>query len=493
MLWSISTYISANISSIVLILLFLTYFAVWNKGKRLPKGPYGLPLIGYLPFLGKNPQRTLWKLTEKYGSVYTLPLGDKKIVVLNDWETVRNALRKESFLGRPEITVFSLLTDDKSLIDENEPDWRESRRFFEYLFKISFESPNMLGNLMNELRSFIVFLRKSNEKDITIRRDTIKYINNFFYTFIFGRHYISTKSLFDSAFFLKITILSLYPLWLAKPFYKVLDILYHYHFALFAKFFRNETKNHYKSMKSKDTSIRDLIDYYILEMKAKKATYTVNTMTIDKLRANCQVFLSFGNEAFLSSLEWSLISLAYFSNYQRLIYEEIVKVVGLQNIPNFNDQHKMPFTIAFLNEVLRWKTVLPFSLTRRSLDDATILGHFIPKDTLVMANIWAVHHDPLIWKNPFRFDPYRFLSEDGKTVIDHDGFIPFSLGRRSCVAETFVKKWLFIYIVVILQRFYIGCNSGEEAFDEEFQITIRPKKEVCLSFKLRNSPTIEQR
>lgn len=67
-------------------------------------------------------------------------------------------------------------------------------------------------------------------------------------------------------------------------------------------------------------------------------------------------------------------------------------------------------------------------LNYRTIDDATILGQFIPKDTLVVANIFAVHHDPHIWEEPFMFDPYRFLSDDAKTLIDHEGFIPFSLG-----------------------------------------------------------------
>ncbi|OTF79011.1 cytochrome P450-like protein [Euroglyphus maynei] len=64
--------------------------------------------------------------------------------------------------------------------------------------------------------------------------------------------------------------------------------------------------------------------------------------------------------------------------------------------------------------------------------------------------------------------------------------MPFSLGKRSCVAESFVKKWLFIYIVAILQNFSISSASGEEAFDEVFHLTIRPKKDVQLTFQLRN-------
>ena len=86
---------------------------------------------------------------------------------------------------------------------------------------------------------------------------------------------------------------------------------------------------------------------------------------VDKLRSNCQVFLSFGNEAFLSSIEWTLICAAHFSNYQKTVCEEIMRVIGTQRIPEFKDELRMPFTSAFINEVFRWKSVLPFSFVRR--------------------------------------------------------------------------------------------------------------------------------
>lgn len=61
----------------------------------------------------------------------------------------------------------------------------------------------------------------------------------------------------------------------------------------------------------------------------------------------------------------------------------------------------------------------------------------------------------------------------------------FHLGKRSCVAEPFVRKLLFIYIVSVLQKFAISTLNGEEVFDEEFNITIRPKGNVNLVFHLK--------
>lgn len=227
---------------------------------------------------------------------------------------------------------------------------------------------------------------------------------------------------------------------------------------------------------------------------------------VDKLRANCHIFLSFGTEAFLSYIEWTFIAVAHHQKFQKLMLKEINQVVGLTRLPDFKDQMRMPLVRAFLCEVLRWKTVLPFSLPRRfvlssrrlvltsvstcssfrSLEDATILGNFIPKKTLLMANIWAVHHDASIWECPFDFDPYRFLSDDGKTFIEHEAFIPFSLGKRSCVAEPFVRNLIFISFVSVLQKFTIKMASNVKFSEEEFDFILKPKHDVQLVFELVN-------
>ena len=63
-----------------------------------------------------------------------------------------------------------------------------------------------------------------------------------------------------------------------------------------------------------------------------------------------------------------------------------------------------------------------------TVEDTSVLGHFIPKDTTVMANIWAVHNDPKVWHKPQDFNPNRFLTSDGKQVIKTEALIPFSMG-----------------------------------------------------------------
>lgn len=57
-------------------------------------------------------------------------------------------------------------------------------------------------------------------------------------------------------------------------------------------------------------------------------------------------------------------------------------------------------------------------------------GYTIPKGSVIVPNLWAVHRDPNIWENPDDFQPTRFLDENGQ-LIKKEAFIPFGMGKIS--------------------------------------------------------------
>lgn len=66
----------------------------------------------------------------------------------------------------------------------------------------------------------------------------------------------------------------------------------------------------------------------------------------------------------------------------------------------------------------------------RVQEDTSIGEYFIPKGTMVLANVMAVHRDPELWANPDDFDPTRFLTADGTELSKKPEYhIAFSLGK----------------------------------------------------------------
>ncbi|GFY33382.1 cytochrome P450 2U1 [Trichonephila clavipes] len=145
------------------------------------------------------------------------------------------------------------------------------------------------------------------------------------------------------------------------------------------------------------------------------------------LKGNFQSFFSAGSTPSRATLEWCFMSILRYPDVQKAIHEELDAVLGRDRRPTWDDHLALPYTMSVIYEVMRQNTIVPISMLRCTSSRTKIAGYDIPKDTIVMTNIWGVHHDPKDWNDPFSFKPERFLM-DGKAVKPQ-AFIPFSFGK----------------------------------------------------------------
>jgi len=68
----------------------------------------------------------------------------------------------------------------------------------------------------------------------------------------------------------------------------------------------------------------------------------------------------------------------------------------------------------------------------------------LEKGTKVLIPIYAIHHDPLYYKNPNAFDPNRFFGEN-KKFHDKDTYLPFGSGPRICIGNIFKQIIKHLY------------------------------------------------
>ena len=88
------------------------------------------------------------------------------------------------------------------------------------------------------------------------------------------------------------------------------------------------------------------------------------------------------------------------------------------------------------------------------------MGYHIPKDSIILTNIWAIHHDESKWPKPDEFLPERHLDKNGKFIKSPD-WILFGVGHRSCLGQQLAKMELFIMTVALFQRFNFTLAPGE--------------------------------
>lgn len=96
---------------VVFIMVFgLVKLIYWARNlRRLPPGPWGFPILGYLPFIKGDLHLQFGRLAAKYGSMFSAKLGSQLIIVLSDYRTIRETFRREDFSGRPHTEFMNIL------------------------------------------------------------------------------------------------------------------------------------------------------------------------------------------------------------------------------------------------------------------------------------------------------------------------------------------------------------------------------------------------
>ncbi|KAK2142505.1 hypothetical protein NP493_4838g00000 [Ridgeia piscesae] len=128
----------------------------------------------------------------------------------------------------------------------------------------------------------------------------------------------------------------------------------------------------------------------------------------------------------------------------------------------------MTFTEACLCETLRLGTLLPLGVPVKTTCDTSVAGFDIPKDTMVIVNMWAIHRDPDFWSDPHSFNPDRFLDDAGNLVHKPSSYMPFSMGRRVCLGKSVAQSSLMLAIPQLMRQFRFSSPSGKE-FKLEFE------------------------
>ncbi|KAH8807930.1 isotrichodermin C-15 hydroxylase [Xylogone sp. PMI_703] len=92
-------------------------------------------------------------------------------------------------------------------------------------------------------------------------------------------------------------------------------------------------------------------------------------------------------------------------------------------------------------------------------------GHFIPSGYSVGTGIYSIHHNPAYFSQPHEYKPERWLEGPklGKEQSTApEGYIPFSLGTRSCLGKTFANAQISIIIAFLVWAFDIRVAEGPE-------------------------------
>jgi cytochrome P450 family 307 subfamily A len=113
-----------------------------------------------------------------------------------------------------------------------------------------------------------------------------------------------------------------------------------------------------------------------------------------------------------------------------------------------------------------------------------ITGYAVKAGTLIFLNNYDLNMSPALWEKPEKFEPKRFIS-NGK-LLKPDHFIPFGMGRRSCMGYKMVQFLSFAIVGNLLKEFDISPLSTDEEIKVPVGSLAMSENPYQFAFSLRN-------
>ncbi|XP_071798116.1 cytochrome P450 2U1-like [Asterias amurensis] len=459
----------------------------WQQ--QLPPGPKGWPLLGSISHLcGKDRNSFLSRMVEKYGAIFTLSLGSRKVVVVNSHDIMRKILLDGHVLSeRAPIESLDSYFQGRGIAGAKySKDWQEIRRFTHDIFrKLGVGRRHFETSILSELDHMMSDIEKrcKNKEEFDPMTVFSNATANVIGSVVIGQR-LNNNHAFEkmksalhrclrlfqyggtSTFLPFMRYLPTLPG--LKAFYTTMDTLINYHKTLI---------NKRKSYAKECDQPTNIIDAYLKQICANEQS--PSPFNEDSLAYVINDLFIAGTETSATVLTWAVLYLIIRPHIQEKVHKEIDSQVPGGQPVTIADKPKLPYTQAVILESLRYGSVAP-AVMRATTQDTTIAGYNIPRGTFVMLNYYYTNFDPALWTDHNEFKPERFLDSEGQ-LVDRKELIPFSIGRRNCLGESLAKMEIFLFFTNLVKSYHFEPTEGAVlTSDEQPGLSRIPK-----SFKVR--------
>lgn len=476
---------------LITFLLTFIYLKSCKSRRFLPPGPRALPLLGnIIQLFGKDLHVALTDLSKEYGDLVWLKLGGDNVIVINTMNAaVKSFVRQgKVFSGRPRTrkTVEVMLEDGHDIVmNDIGPELKFHRKIVHnFLASQTKEGKDKLMNILNqEAQSFCEKLEEYSKAGDPFdpKFDVARVVANVLCQCILNKRFPKV----DEEFHAQLTIIQ--DIVDNIESFNIVDMIpWLEHFPIPSwKRFKNSLarKNEWMAnvlQEHRDTLTdgvsRDLVDTMLfLQAEAKRTNNTEELNRLTDCNIGHIVYELFGGgiESTTMSILWFITYMIRHPKWQDRIYEEIQSTTENGDIPSPFDRGSYPVLEACIKEVLRIVSVLPVGFPHRTMSDTTLDGYDIPGDTMVIMNIWGIHHDEKSWKDPYVFDPERFLQPNPN---ERYSYLPFGIGNRVCLGSVIAKMEMFLFCGCLLSKYTLKCPDKEPLPDTKglSGLTMRP-------------------
>jgi len=183
---------------------------------------------------------------------------------------------------------------------------------------------------------------------------------------------------------------------------------------------------------------------------------TGEALTDTEVRDELVTILFAGTETVSSTLTWAFHEIAHHPEVEERLLAELDAVVGTRPV-GFEDVPKLVYTRQVVEEALRLHGIT--MLMRRATEPVELGGVTIPEGTEVAFSPYALLRDPVLYPEPGRFDPDRWLPER-RAALPRWAFLPFGAGSRQCIGDALARAEMAIALATVLTRWRLRPVPG---------------------------------
>ncbi|XP_028765142.1 cytochrome P450 71A1-like [Neltuma alba] len=495
-------YLSLSLFIIPILVLKLT--RTRRNKLNLPPSPPGFPFIGNLHQIGTLPHRSLKALSQKYGPLMFLHLGQKPTLVVSSAHMAREITKSHDvvFSDRPQTTAAKIILygcKDLGFLPYGE-EWRLKRK----ICVLELLSPKRVQFFQfvvrEEVADMISKIREAcadgdNKGSCVNMSDMIvAAANNIVCKCLLGQKFQSAdgkRSFGDlaaqiSAHTIAFSFGDFFPSLRWMDAVTGLISRMNATFREVDAFFDEVIDQHKAARRNEDedgkSEKKDFVD--ILQQLQQDGQLDFELTQFDLKATIVDLFLG-GSDPTATALEWAFAELVKNPRIMMKAQEEVRRVVGNKPKVEDSDVGQMKYLECVLKETLRLHPPVPLLIPRATRSSVTLGGYHIPAKTSVFVNAWAIQRDPEFWERPEEFAPERFENDQ----VDFRGqdfqFIPFGSGRRGCPGVSFGFASLEYLLANLLYWFDWKlpetCKSaGDMDMSEAYGITCRKKVPICV-------------
>ncbi|KDQ58240.1 hypothetical protein JAAARDRAFT_155938 [Jaapia argillacea MUCL 33604] len=471
------------IISILVVTASFTLYRKWRHRQRSggvppPPGPQPAPLIGNLLQIPRRKQWiTFQEWTKLYGDVLYFEAGGKGVLVLNSPEAVGDLMEKRGaiYSDRDQSTMQMEVAGGKI---ELFPQMKCTEEFTIHrkLVNLAFspaacreyqpyqekEAYGLLGRLLESPSDYSKHLRRATGAiilNVTYGHEVVTDDDHLVRLNEEGLKY-NLQTIDPTNWIVNfIPLMRFLPSWAPGAGFKE-----------FARITRDYNR---KSIEIPYSEVQDKLaagsapTCYVTRLLEENGSITGQDDEERIIKVTAGIMYGAGAGTTLLAVKAFLLAMLLYPEEQKRIQEELDSVIGSERLPTFKDMESLPYLHNSVLESLRWKPVTPVGAPHSLAQDDVYKGWFIPKDTVVMGNVWAIFHDEKMYPDPDRFWPERW---DGRFPDARDPRnFAFGFNRRICPGRHLAFNSIWIIVASILSAFNLEKAKDEEGREIELE------------------------